>query len=412
MDTPSLQILIMVLLVIFSAFFSASETAFSALNRTRLKSMADKGDKRAKATLALSERYDELLSTILVGNNIVNISLASIGTVFFVAMMGDKGVSISTAVITVAVLIFGEITPKSVAKEAPESFAMLVTPIVRVMMIILSPVNWLFSKWKLLINRIFKLDGERTYSQDELITLVDEVHQEGGMDEDESDLIKSAIELFDDRSLYDILTPRVKVDGIPKDATPDEIVELLKESNHSRMPVYDETLDHIVGVLHQKDYFHKVLPGECTLEQAMQKPLFVPETAQISNTLKLMQKTHSQMAVVADEYGGTAGIVTMEDILEELVGEIWDEHDEETVNIKAETNGSFTASGDTPLDELEEKLELELETDASTLGGWVMEQTEKVPSPGDSFQWEGWEFTVKKADGRHVIEVEIKAKAE
>lgn len=412
MDTPSLQILIMVLLVIFSAFFSASETAFSALNRTRLKSMADKGDKRAKATLALSERYDELLSTILVGNNIVNISLASIGTVFFVAMMGDKGVSISTAVITVAVLIFGEITPKSVAKEAPESFAMLVTPIVRVMMIILSPVNWLFSKWKLLINRIFKLDGERTYSQDELITLVDEVHQEGGMDEDESDLIKSAIELFDDRSLYDILTPRVKVDGIPKDATPDEIVELLKESNHSRMPVYDETLDHIVGVLHQKDYFHKVLPGECTLEQAMQKPLFVPETAQISNTLKLMQKTHSQMAVVADEYGGTAGIVTMEDILEELVGEIWDEHDEETVNIKAETNGSFTASGDTPLDELEEKLELELETDASTLGGWVMEQTEKVPSPGDSFQWEGWEFTVKNADGRHVIEVEIKAKAE
>ena len=412
MDTPSLQILIMVLLVFFSAFFSASETAFSALNRTRLKSMADKGNKRGEATLALSERYDDLLSTLLVGNNIVNIALASIGTVFFVAMMGDNGVSVSTAVITIVVLIFGEITPKSIAKEKPEAFAMLVTPILRMLMFILTPVNWIFGKWKLLISRIFKLESARTLSQDELITLVDEVHQEGGMDEDESDLIKSAIELFDDRSLYDILTPRVKVDGIPKDATSAEIVEILKESNHSRMPVYEETLDHIVGVLHQKDYFHKVIPGECTLEEAMQKPLYVPETAQISTTLKLMQKTHSQMAVVADEYGGTAGIVTMEDILEELVGEIWDEHDEETVNIKAETNGSFIASGDTPLDELEEKLELELETDASTLGGWVMEQTEKVPVPGDHFCWEGWEFTVNKADGRHVIEVEIKTKAE
>jgi len=410
-DTPSLQILIMVLLVLLSGFFSASETAFSALNRTRIKSMADRGNKRAASALALSERYDDLLSTLLVGNNIVNIALASIGTVFFVAWLGNNGVSISTAVITVVVLIFGEITPKSIAKEKPESFAMLVTPVIRMLMLLLTPINWLFSKWKLLISRIFKLESDRTFSQDELITLVDEVHQEGGMDEDESDLIKSAIELFDDRSLYDILTPRVKVDGIPVDSSPEEIIEILKESNHSRMPIYDDTLDHIVGVLHQKDYFHRVLPGEATLQEAMQKPLFVPETAQISNTLKLMQQTHSQMAIVADEYGGTAGIVTMEDILEELVGEIWDEHDEETVNIKAETNGCFTASGDTPLDELEEELELELETEASTLGGWVMEQTEKVPNPGDSFQWEGWEFTVMKADGRHVIEVEIKSAA-
>ena len=402
----------MVLLVLFSGFFSASETAFSALNRTRLKSMADRGSKRAATTLALSERYDDLLSTLLVGNNIVNIALASIGTVFFVALMGDNGVSVSTAVITIVVLIFGEISPKSIAKEMPEKFAMLITPILKLLMLVLTPINWLFSKWKLLLSKVFKLKGDRTLSQDELLTLVDEVHQEGGMGEVESDLIKSAIELFDDRSLYDILTPRVRVDGIPQDATNDEIVAILKESNHSRMPVYDESLDHIVGILHQKDYFQKVLPGECSLADAMQKPLFVPETAQISSTLKLMQKTHSQMAVVADEYGGTAGIVTMEDILEELVGEIWDEHDEETVNIKESANGTYILSGDTPLDELEDELDLELDTDASTLGGWVMEQTEKVPKPGDSFQWEGWNFQVNKADGRHVIEVEAHAAEE
>lgn len=412
MDTTTVQLFVMVLLVILSAFFSATETAFSALNRTRLKSMAEHGNKRAAAALGLADRYDDLLSTLLVGNNIVNIALASIGTVFFVKLMGDSGVTVSTAVITVVVLIFGEISPKSIAKEIPEQFAMAVTPVFRALMLVLTPVNWLFGKWKLLLSKIFRLKGERTMSQDELLTLVDEVHQEGGMDEVESDLIKSAIELFADRSLYDILTPRVRVDGIPVDATSEEIVEALKESNHSRMPVYEETLDHIVGVLHQKDYFHKVLTGEKTLADVMQKPLFVPETAQISSTLKLMQQTHSQMAVVADEYGGTAGIVTMEDILEELVGEIWDEHDEEKINIQESQNGAFIASGETPLTELEDELDVEFDTDASTLGGWVMEQTERVPKPGDGFRWNGWEFRVKNADGRHVIEVEIVATVE
>lgn len=278
------------------------------------------------------------------------------------------------------------------------------------LLVVLKPINAVFSGWKKLLCRVFHFEKDRTFSQDELLTLVDEVQQEGGMNEDEGDLLKNSIELFDDRSLTDILTPRVKVEGVPLDATQEEVVAILQESKHSRLPVYDESLDHIVGVLHQKDFFHRLQKGPCTLQELMKKPLFVPETAQVSTTLKLMQRTRSQMAVVADEYGGTAGIVTMEDILEELVGEIWDEHDQVQVNIRHGKDGSLLILGDTPLDELEDALDQEIEdADASTVGGWVMEQTENIPKPGDSFQWEKWRFDVLKTDGRHVMEVQATA---
>ena len=303
MDGNLIQGIIMVVLLVMSAFFSATETSFSALNRTRLKNMAEKGNKRAEAALKLAENYDSLLSSILVGNNIVNISMASIGTVMFVNLLGSSsGPTVSTIVCTVVVLIFGEITPKSVAKEMPENFAMAVTPVMRVLLVVLKPINAVFSGWKKLLCRMFHFENDRTFSQDELLTLVDEVQQEGGMNEDEGDLLKNSIELFDDRSLTDILTPRVKVEGVPLDATQEEVVAILQESKHSRLPVYDESLDHIVGVLHQKDFFHRLQKGPCTLQELMKKPLFVPETAQVSTTLKLMQRTRSQMAVVADEY--------------------------------------------------------------------------------------------------------------
>lgn len=411
MDGNLIQGIIMVVLLVMSAFFSATETSFSALNRTRLKNMAEKGNKRAEAALKLAENYDSLLSSILVGNNIVNISMASIGTVLFVNLLGSSsGPTVSTIVCTVVVLIFGEITPKSVAKEMPENFAMAVTPVMRVLLVVLKPINAVFSGWKKLLCRMFHFENDRTFSQDELLTLVDEVQQEGGMNEDEGDLLKNSIELFDDRSLTDILTPRVKVEGVPLDATQEEVVAILQESKHSRLPVYEESLDHIVGILHQKDYFHRLQKGPCSLQELMKKPLFVPETAQVSTTLKLMQRTRSQMAVVADEYGGTAGIVTMEDILEELVGEIWDEHDQVQVNIRHGKDGSLLILGDTPLDELEDALDQEIgDADASTVGGWVMEQTENIPKPGDSFQWEKWRFDVLKTDGRHVMEVQATA---
>ena len=404
------QIILMVILVALSAFFSSTETAFSSLNRTRLKSQAEHGDRRAERTLALAERYDELLSTILVGNNVVNIALSSIATLFFIRLIGDSdsGAGVATAVTTVVVLIFGEITPKSLAKESPDRFAMFVTPIVGMLTVVLKPINWLFAQWKKLISLFVKPEADTGFTSDELMTIVEEAEQEGGMDAEESELLKSAIE-FHDLDVGDILTPRVKVEGVPADATVSEAADQFEQAGYSRLPVYEETLDHIVGIVHQKDFYNRVRKGgEFSMTEIMKKAVYVPAGAKISDTLKLLQKTQSQMAVVADEYGGTEGIVTMEDILEELVGEIWDEHDEVEEPFRMSENGmTCNVLGSADPEEMFEKLGIEDETEASTVSGWVMEKTEKIPQAGDSFDCGQWHATVLKADERHVQEIQL-----
>lgn len=402
------QLLIMLALVILSAFFSATETAFSSLNRTRLKNMAEHGDQRAVSALYLAERYDELLSTILIGNNIVNITLSSIGTLFFIRLVGSGGAGLATCVVTVVVLIFGEISPKSLAKEAPERFAMAVTPVVRFIMSVLRPVNWLFTQWKKLLRKVFNIQEESGMTPDELLTMVEEAEHEGGMNAEESELLKSAIE-FRDVDVDDILTPRVQVEGVPVDAAIAETADRFEQSGYSRLPVYDETLDHIVGILHQKDFYNRARKeSSFPISDIMKKPVYVPAGAKISDTLKLLQKTQSQMAVVADEYGGTKGIVSMEDILEELVGEIWDEHDEVEEPFRFSENGLICrALGSADPEELFEKLDIHGETESSTVSGWVTEQTERIPQEGDSFDFNGWHAVVLKADERHVLEIEL-----
>ena len=399
------QILIMVLLVLLSAFFSATETAFSSLNKTRLKSMSENGNRKAERALRLAENYDELLSTILIGNNIVNIGLASIATIFFVDLLGGgAGPSVSTVVTTVVVLIFGEISPKSMAKESPESFAMAVSGIISALTKVFKPINWLFSKWKGLLSKLFKVKDDRRLTQDELITLVEEVEQEGGMDADDSDLVRSAIE-FHDQEVADILTPRVRVEGVPQDASYAEISEIFEESGYSRLPVYDETIDRIVGVIHQKDFYRKTREEKVNLPEIMKSPVFVTENTKISDLMRLLQRTKSQLAVVVDEYGGTVGIVTMEDILEELVGEIWDEHDEIEVEFQEEKDGCWRIVGSAPLEEMEERFSLGQGADASTVGGWVMELAERIPEVGEEFHCGSWDVKVVKADDRHVQEI-------
>lgn len=399
------QILIMVLLVLLSAFFSATETAFSSLNKTRLKSMSENGNRKAERALRLAENYDELLSTILIGNNIVNIGLASIATIFFVDLLGGgAGPSVSTIVTTVVVLIFGEISPKSMAKESPESFAMAVAGIISALTKVFKPINWLFSKWKILLSKLFKVKDDRRLTQDELITLVEEVEQEGGMDADDSDLVRSAIE-FHDQEVADILTPRVRVEGVPQDASYAEISEIFEESGYSRLPVYDETIDRIVGVIHQKDFYRKTREEKVNLPEIMKSPVFVTENTKISDLMRLLQRTKSQLAVVVDEYGGTVGIVTMEDILEELVGEIWDEHDEIEVEFQEEKDGCWRIVGSAPLEEMEERFGLGQDADASTVGGWVMELAERIPEVGEEFHCGSWDVKVVKADDRHVQEI-------
>ncbi len=404
------QILILALLILGSAYFSATETAFSALNKIRIKNLANDGDKRAKLTLELSENYDKLLSTILIGNNIVNITATSVATVLFVKYMGDVGATVSTAVMTVLVLIFGEISPKSLAKESPESFAMFSAPILRVMLTILSPLNFLFMLWKKLLSKIFKVKEDRGITEEELITIVEEAAQDGGIDVQEGELIRSAIE-FDDIEVVDVLTPRIDIEAVPDTADEKEVKEVFKRSGYSRLPVYEGSTDNIIGVINQKDFYNR---DDKESVKSIIKPVIVTtESTKISKLLKLLQKQKSHMAVVTDEYGGTLGIVTMEDIIEELVGEIWDEHDEIINEFEQIEENKYRIVCSANLTKMLKLFDKDEEFDMSTVSGWVIfEFGGIIPNEGDSFDYENLHVVVTKTDKRRVLEVIVEAMPE
>ncbi len=400
------SILIMAVLLIMSAYFSATETAFSSLNKTRMKSLAEKGNRRAALALALADQYDRLLSTILVGNNIVNISLSSIGTVLFVSIYGDVGATISTIVITVLVLIFGEISPKSVAKDCPEKFAMFSAPIIRFVGWILAPVNLLFSLWKKLLSKILRLSEAPKMSQEELIMLVDEVEQDGSIGQDEGDLLRNAIE-FTDRRAEEILTHRVELEGVSLDATKEDIADCFSSTKYSRLLVYDGDIDHIVGILNQKDFYTADGITERAVKDIMTEPLFVQQTVKISDLLKVLQTKKSHIAVVLDEFGGTLGIVTMEDILEELVGDIWDEHDEVIEKFKQLDENTYIVNCTATPAEFFDYFELKTESDNLSLSGWITEHLDKIAEVGDSFDFENMTVTVTDTDEHRVSEIRV-----
>ena len=401
------SLLLMAVLVAFSAYFSATETAFSSLNRTRLRVLAEKGDKRAALACFLSEQYDKMLTSILIGNNIVNIALSSLCTLLFIHLLGDGGATVATAVATVVVLVFGEVTPKSLAKESPERFAMFSAPFLRAVMWVLSPFAWLFSQLKKLVGRVVRSGGERPMTQEELLMLVDEVQQEGGLDKDEHELLRSAIE-FTDRDAEDILTHRVDLEAVPADASPEEVARVFGESHFSRLLVYGTDIDDIVGVIHQSDFYADGLQGGKPLSALMTPPLFVPKSIRISVLLRLLQRKKAHIAVVTDGYGGTLGIVTMEDILEELVGEIWDEHDEVVEDIRREGAGVWTVSGGADLYRLLDRLGLDgRQVESASVTGWVMERLGRVPEPGDVFTEGPWRITVTAADERRVRQLRV-----
>jgi len=400
------KLIALVVLILMSGYFSATETAFSTMNKIRLKNMASDGNKKAKKTLDLAADYDKLLSTILVGNNIVNICASAIATVMFIGIYGDIGATVSTVVMTVLVLIFGEISPKSMAKEAPESFAMFSTPILKFFTVILSPVNFIFSLWKKLLSKVFKFSEDHGMTSDELMVLVDEVAQEGSIDEDESELIRNAIE-FTERSAEDILTPRIDLEAIPSDATKEEIAVLFKETRFSRLLVYEDSIDDIVGVIHLKDFYtEKGITGK-KLSEIMTEPVFVPKSIMISDLLKYLQKNKSHIAVVSDDYGGTLGIVTMEDILEELVGEIWDEHDDVIETFTELQDNRYKVMCNTDLETFLKFFDVDYDDENSSLNGWIMEELGKIPEDGDKFSYRNLDIIVTKTDDRRVVEIEV-----
>ena len=399
MDPDSIRsILFMLILVALSGYFSATETAFSTFNRLKLKGMAENGNKRAELVLKLAEDYDRLLSTILVGNNLVNILLTTVATIFFARQIAEQNVAtaVSTVVTTVVVLIFGEISPKSLAKEYADGFVMTTAPLLRLVTWILTPINWIFSGWKWLLRLIFKTKGEDTVTEEELLTIVDEAEEDGTLDEQESDMIRRVI-AFDDREAIDILIPRVEVTAVAADATGDELGALFIETGFSRLPVYEESIDHVIGVVYHKDYYKRI--GEKPTPAQLMKPaVYIPPTMKIRLLLKKLQAEQSHIAIVADEYGGILGIVTMEDILEELVGEIWDEHDDVIRNIEPQQDGSALVLCSAELCDLMEHFDTETECDATTVSGWVMEAMGCIPKVGDTVIADGLSVEVTRVE--------------
>ncbi len=407
MDKTSL-ILMLGVLVLLSAFFSATETAFSSMNKIRLKSMAETNPK-ARKVLELSEDFDQLLSTILVGNNIVNIASTAIATVLFTQIYGDAGAAISTLVMTVIVLIFGEVSPKSIAKEAPEQFTLMVVTPISILKTILRPVNWLFSLWKKLLRKFLNLNNEDTMTSEELIMLVEEAQEDGELLEHETDLITAAIE-FNDLDVKEILTPRVDVIAIDITTKPEEIEALFRENNYSRFPVYDKSIDNIIGILHEKDFYYLYYKKKVQSIKTILKDIqFTSPQVKISSLLKQLQGASSHMAVVIDEYGGTAGIITMEDILEELVGEIYDEHDEIIEYFKQIGDNCWEIACEADLEDMFDYFNLDLKEDFdfNTVGGWVIHEFEKIPALHDRFTYNEFEIEVSKCDERRVEKITI-----
>ena len=405
-STQVTYLVVMLACVIMSAYFSATETAFSSLNKTRIKALAEKGHKKAELARRLSEKYDSLLSTILIGNNIVNILLASLGTLFFVDLVGSNGATVSTVVITVVVLIFGEITPKSIAKDNPESFAMFSSPIINFLIFVFKPLNYLFSLWKKLVNRLFKTNKDNKMSQEELLMFVEEVQQEGSVDSEEGDLLKNAIE-FTGRKTEDILTHRMEIEAIDVNDNKREISRIFSHSKFSRLPVYEESIDNIIGVVHQKDFYTEHGITGKSIREIMTPPIFVPMSEKIDDLLKVLKKHKSHIAIVLDEYGGTYGLVTMEDILEELVGEIWDEHDEVVESFHKIDALNYDVDASANVDEFAEFFDLDLETEIVTVGGWVADQLDRIPSVGDEFTYENLYIRVTETEMHRASKIKV-----
>ena len=399
----------LVILVGFSAFFSASETAFSSLNQIRLKSRAEDGDSSAARVLAMAEQYDKLLSTILIGNNIVNIAAASIGTILFTRMLGaERGATVSTIVLTIIVLIFGEVTPKSLAKEMPEKVATAVSPFLVLLMALMTPLTWLFTQWKKLLGRFVHSGEADTITEGELMTMVSEAENDGELTDRESELIRSAIE-FDDVEVEEILTPRVDVVAVEDDIPLEELAQTFAESGYSRLPVYHGTIDKIIGVVHEKDFYIARLKKATKIDDLVVPTLYTTGSTQISQLLRTLREQHHHLAVVVDEYGGTEGIITLEDILEELVGEIWDEHDEVVEDIRQQSDGSWLIAGGASVDDVAEELDIrdKEEIDAVAIGGLVQEKLSRLPKVGDHFVWGSFDGTVTRATNRRVQEVRL-----
>lgn len=413
MDDPANlgQYILLVVLIALSAFFSASETAFSSVNKIRLKNYASDGNHKAERALKIAEDFDRMLSAILIGNNIVNIASASIGTVIFTKMLGAAGAAASTVVMTIAVLIFGEILPKSYAKENSEKVTMSFAAPLNVVMAVLTPLVWVFTKLQSLVKSKKGEEDTPSVTQEELKFIIEEIEDEGVLKESESELLQSALE-FQEITVDEILTPRVDLVAADVNDSVDEIKALFMEHRYSRIPIYEKTVDSIIGILSERDFFRELINGnEVDVRALTRKTIFVPEKQLISSLMHELQMSKIHMAVVTDSYGGTVGIVTLEDIVEELVGEIWDEKDEVIETVVKLSDDEYIVDADLNVFDMLEELEVELkdfEPESNTVGGWVLEEMKKIPEEGESFEYAPMTVTIHEVGEKRVEKIKVK----
>lgn len=407
----AIYIIALILLIFASGFFSATETAFTSANRARIKILAEDGKKSAKKTLKILGNYDRFISTILIGNNVVNILLTTLFTLLFASIIKNNeslAATVSTAVSTVLVLIFGEITPKTVAKEFPEKFACGVSYIIDFFIVLFYPLTLFFKGWKFLLGKIFRFKNDDVITEEELLTYVEEANEDGTLDKEETKLISSAIE-FNDCEVGDILVPRVNIVAVAENASMEDIKKVFLDNRYSRIPVYKGTIDSIVGMIHEKDFFNAYVSGAKSIKNILTTVAIATEHMQISVLLRSMQKQKVHMAVVIDEYGGTLGLVTLEDILEELVGEIWDEHDEVVNYFTKVSDDVYLVDGNADISDFSElfSLDIDEESDSNTVSGWIIERLGDIPAIGYEFTYERLKITVLKKTMKRILEIRV-----
>lgn len=409
----SVYLVIIVVLIAISAFCSCIETAFSCASNIRLKKFADAGSKKAKVALYIINNYDKALTAILILNNVVNLGCSSLATVVCLELFGDYGAAISTGATTLLVLTFGEIIPKCLGKEKSDSISMAVARILKVIMVVLTPFILAFSAIKTLALKLFRVKhDDTTVTEDELKIIVESIEEQGVLEEQESLMVRSALD-FDEKTAEEILTPRVDVTAIDIDEDTNTITEIIRTQRYSRIPVYKGTVDNIVGILHSWDYMDEIIKGNTPdLKKLITKPEFIFRTQKLSAILANFRKHRLHIAIVTDEYGGTLGILTMEDLLEEIVGEIWDEDEEIEQDFTKISATEYKVSGDM---ELEDMLELfgkkiaDIDSDSLTVGGFVFETLGSIPKKGEKFSRDGMEFKVLKVKNRRIHSVIVKA---
>lgn len=410
-NNVTMYILAIVVLVIMSSMFSATETAYSSANKIRLKNMENDDVKNADLVLRILKDFDKFLTTILIGNNIVNIGSATLGTLLFTELLGGTtGPTVSTVVITVIVLMFGEILPKTLSKRMPEKFAVRMVGFVQFFEFILAPLVFIFTHLSSFVSRLVKVSDDDSDFQDELITMVDEAEREGDLEEHESDLISAAIE-FNDLDAKDILTPRVDLVAADITISMKELEKIFRYHSYSRIPIYENSIDNIVGFIHEKDFFSQMMNDNyCPIRRVIKPVIYTSENVKISTLLKQLQGAKMQMAVVLDEYGGTQGIITLEDIVEELVGDIWDEHDTVKEYYQQIGENSYLVKCDADVDDMFERFNVDVDDedyDYITVSGWAIHELEHIPRVGEEFDYENLHVTITKADQRKVIELRV-----